>query len=110
MRCNYLNATLAGIKIFRYDYLDYLKPNLPTLPSISSKTIYRTLKVIRLLQLTNEFYILDIAKLRFETYPTIRHNQLPQEMKNYFYFTSELPVGSFSLVQIPVKRIMIFII
>jgi DNA-binding Lrp family transcriptional regulator len=68
---------------------------------VSTRTIIRRLKMIRLLQLVNTSYFLDMGKLGYETRLLVHSNEFPKKFMKYLLLSSNLSIGNFSIVQIP---------
>ncbi|UCG89906.1 MAG: hypothetical protein JSU57_05435 [Candidatus Heimdallarchaeota archaeon] len=71
---------------------------------ISPRTVLRRMNVIRLLQMVNALHFLDMGKLGFETTLFVHSNVFPKQYEKYLLFSTNLTVGTFSVVQIPYKK------
>ncbi|MHA1944954.1 MAG: hypothetical protein ACXAC6_15025 [Candidatus Hodarchaeales archaeon] len=69
--------------------------------NVSTRTIIRRLKVIRLLQLVRTLHFLDMGKLGYETQLLVHTNKFPKDFMKYLLLSSNLSIGQFSIVQIP---------
>jgi len=68
---------------------------------VSTRTIIRRLKVIRLLQLVRTSHFVDMGALGYETHLLVHTNKFPKSFMKYLLFSSNLSIGNFSIVQIP---------
>jgi len=71
---------------------------------VSLRTIQRRMNVIRLMQIVQSLLNIDMSKLGYETTLFIHQNPFPEEFKQYLLLSSEMTVGTFSLVQIPYDK------
>lgn len=71
---------------------------------ISPRTVLRRMNIIRLLQMVNAHHFLDMGKLGYETALFVHSNTFPREYEKYLLLSTNLTVGTFSTVQVPVKK------
>lgn len=71
---------------------------------VSLRTVQRRLNVIRLMQIVQSRIEIDMSRLGYETTLFIHQNPFPEELKQYLLLSSEMSVGTFSLVQIPYNK------
>lgn len=68
---------------------------------ISPRTVLRRMNIIRLLQMVHALHFLDMGKLGYETTLFVHTNNFPKQYDKYLLFSTNLTIGTFSLVQIP---------
>ena len=93
------HQTLQPLKSFLFK--DPENKSFAEVLDVSTRTIIRRLKVIRLLQLVRTLYFIDMGKLGFETSLIVHTNKFPKKFMKYLLLSSNLSIGNFSIVQIP---------
>ncbi len=72
--------------------------------NLSTKTFRRKNKVLDLLQMKNGLSFVDMGRLGYETTLLIHTNPFPDEYRQYLLFSTDLTIGKYSVVQIPLKK------
>ncbi|MHA2245278.1 MAG: hypothetical protein ACXADY_09965 [Candidatus Hodarchaeales archaeon] len=70
---------------------------------VSSRTVVRRMNMIRLLQMVQALHFLDMGKLGYETSLIVHSNFFPKKFEKYLLLSTDLTIGTFSIVQIPYK-------
>jgi len=89
-------SPLKKLNLIQQEYAEELDTSL--------RTLQRRMKVIRLMQLVQSRFILDLGRLGYETSLCIHQNPFPEEYKKYLLLSTNLSVGIFSIMQIPYKK------
>lgn len=71
---------------------------------ISPRTVLRRMNTIRLLQMVHAHHFLDMGKLGYETTLIAHSNNFPKQFEKFLLFSTNLTIGTFSIVQIPYKK------
>ncbi len=71
---------------------------------VSPRTVLRRMNVIRLLQMVNALHFLDMGKLGYETTLFVHSNTFPKQYEKYLILSTNLTLGTFSIVQVPYKK------
>ncbi|MFX0085728.1 MAG: hypothetical protein ACFFAU_08640 [Candidatus Hodarchaeota archaeon] len=72
--------------------------------SISLRTLQRRMNVIRLMQLVQSNYVIDMGRLGYESTLFIHQGSFPKEFKKYLLFSIKFPIATFSLTQTPYNK------
>jgi len=96
-----------------YQYLEEQRPTFYKDPThqdfasevdVSVRTVIRRMTVLRLLQMVQPLYFLDMGKLGYETTLFIHSDPVPKAFEKYLLFSVNLVLGNFSLIQMPYKN------
>ncbi len=71
----------------------------------SLRTVIRRMNTIELLQMVNSTFFIDMGKLGYETSLLIHSKPFPKEYSKYLLLSTDLTIGKFSIVQIPIHAI-----
>jgi DNA-binding Lrp family transcriptional regulator len=85
-------------------YRDPTQTDFAKLLQISPRTVLRRMNVIRLLSMVGAMHFLDMGQLGYETTLYVHSNPFPEDYEKYLLLSTNLTVGNFSVVQIPLKK------
>jgi DNA-binding Lrp family transcriptional regulator len=71
---------------------------------VSLRTLQRRMSVIRLMQLVQSDFMLDMGRLGYETTLFIHQDSFPKEIEKYLLLSTDLTMATFSLTQIPYNK------
>ncbi|MHA1967912.1 MAG: hypothetical protein ACW964_08935 [Candidatus Hodarchaeales archaeon] len=71
----------------------------------SLRTVIRRMSTIELLQMVNSTFFIDMGKLGYETSLLVHSKPFPREYSKYLLLSTDLTVGKFSIIQIPIHSI-----
>jgi hypothetical protein len=72
---------------------------------VSTRTIIRRLKILKLLQIVRTNQFIDMGKLGYESSLLVHQNPFPKKFRKYLLFSTNLTIGNFSIVQIPASNV-----
>lgn len=70
----------------------------------SERTIFRRMSRIKLLNVIQTCHFLDMGQLGYETTLLFHTNDFPERYRDYLLLAASMPIGTFSLVQIPYNK------
>ncbi len=89
--------------------LNFLQSSFAEDLNISLRTLQRRMNVIRLMQLVQSNFMLDMGRLGYESTLFIHQGPFPKEFRKYLLFSNKFPIATFSLAQTPYNKTDIII-
>ena len=96
------HRTLQSAKTLLFK--DPSKKAIAEVLNVSTSTITRRMKVLNFLQIIRAMHFLDMGKMGYETSLMVHSNSFPKEFEKYLLQSSNLLIGTFSIVQIPISQ------